>query len=354
MFKSPLTHFFVIAAVVYAGMIGLRESEMTFAGDAEVVILARAELLRVHKANEGNPSRVKLVASIDALVDKELLFREGLKLGLASNDALIIDRMVKNIEYVSEQQVAQSRGALAKDDANINGTNINGANIDEGNLRAFFEEAKSLKLFENDPVIHRRVIQLAEQHVRRDKIIGKPQESDLRAYVTDNSADFMLPRRWSFEQVYLDPSRHPDRFPEVLNRTSKQLANPTLDAKTLGDVTVLPRNVVLATGKKLKQQFGLAFVDAVVKAPLNKWVGPFNSSFGSHFVRVNYVRERQVAELSDVYNRAFLGWLEEQKKNVYHDRMTQIRKNYRVSVEGFDTVAAKDFTQYWLDANVIN
>jgi len=353
MFKSPLTHFFVIAAVAYVGMIGLRESGMlsalTFADNVEVVTLGRAELLRAHKANGGNQSRVKLVASINALVDKELLFREGLKLGLASNDALIIDRMVKNIEYVSDQQVVQSRGALAKDDANINGTKI-----DEENLHAFFEEAKSLKLFENDPVIHRRVIQLAEQHVRQDKIIGKPQKSDLQTYLTDNRSDFMLPRRWSFEQVYLDPSRHSGRFSEVLNRTSNQLANPTFNTKTLGDVTVLPRDVVLATERQLKQQFGLAFASAVAEAPLNKWVGPLNSSFGSHFVRISYVREQQVAELSDVYNRAFLGWLEEQKKNVYHDRMRQIRENYRISVEGYDTIAAVDFTQYWLDANAIN
>ena len=152
----------------------------------------------------------------------------------------------------------------------------------------------------------------------------------------------------------MDPSRHPGRFAEVLNRTSSQLANPTFNSRTLGDVTILPRNVVLATENQLKQQFGLAFFSAVEDAPLNKWTGPFNSSFGSHFVRINNVREQKVAELSDVYNRAFLGWLEEQKKNVYHDRMAQIRKNYRVSVEGYDTVAAADFTQYWLSANAIN
>ena len=369
MFKSPLVHFFVIAAVVYVGMIGLRESKMlsalSFAKDTEVVTLGRAELLRAHKENGGNQSHVKLVASINALVDKELLFREGLKLGLASNDALIIDRMVKNIEYVSEQQVAQDKEKLTKSDAgNIDGmdkddtdkddTDIDDIEIDEENLHAFFEEAKSLKLFENDPVIHRRVIQLAEQHVRQNKVIGKPKESDLQTYVMNNSVDFMMPRRWSLEQVYVDPSRHSGRFSEVLKRTSNQLANPTINAKTLGDATILPHNVVSVTDTQLKQQFGLAFVSAVAEAPLNKWVGPFDSSFGSHFVRINNVREQQVAELSDVYNRAFLGWLEQQKKSVYHDRMREIRKDYRVSVDGYETVAAVDFTQYWLDANAVN
>lgn len=363
MLKSPLLHFFVIAFITYAGLIGIKKtgwvSSLSLGEGVNVITLNQAELIQIYKGNSDKQSEEKLAASINTLVDNELLFREGLKLGLASNDALIIDRMVKNIEYISEQQVNQKKcTTLNCVDTSERGldrvfndadSTLEAQSIDEALLSALFEEAKSLNLFENDPVIYRRVIQLAEQHLRRDRVIEKPIESELRAYISRNSSDFLLPKRWSLEHVYFDPSLHPEGFNAVLNFAFEQLSSANTNANNIGDVTILPKNLVLASERQLVQQFGSSFAKAVADAPLDKWSGPFKSSFGSHFIRVGAIREQSVAELGDVYNRAFLGWLEEQKRNAFQDQIGRLRGNYSVSVDGYETVAATDFSRYWMN-----
>lgn len=368
MLKSPLLHFFVIAGIAYTGMIGVKNSgilsSLTLGEEMNLIALTQAELDQIYKEHGDKRSDKKLAASIDTLVDNELLFSEGLKLGLAANDALIIDRMVKNIEYVSQQQVIQEKCASVrcmgtKNDAvgnplNEDSATLDAANIDESDLNELFAEARSLNLFENDPVIYRRVTQLAEQHLRQNGIIGKPLDDELRSYMRRNSADFQVPTRWTLEQIYFNPSLHADRFNAVLDHAFNELRNTTTVSNNLGDTTILPRHVVMATERQLVQQFGNHFAKSVSDAPLNKWMGPIESEFGTHFIRLSTKREQKIAALSDVYNRAFLGWLEERKRNAYQDQITALRESYTVSVAGYDTVSATEFSSYWMQQHHIN
>ena len=368
MLKSPLLHFFAIAIIVYVGTEGIKHSGLlsliAFGDDENVITLTQAELTQIQRESSKKFPVKNLAASIDTLVDNELLFKEGLKLGLASNDAIIIDRMVKNIKYVSQQQVDQKKctthicfetsDSIMIDSLDDHATTLEEQDINEADLKELFAEARSLNLFENDPVIHRRVIQLAEQHLRQDRIIGKPSENELRAYMSRNNSDFMLPKRWSIEQIYFNPTLHTVRLNEILAQALTKLKNTGSSVNNLGDATILPKQVEMASERQLVQQFGADFAKAIADAPLNGWSGPIESAFGSHFVRVSGVRDENVAELNSVYNRAFIGWLEEQKKNVYHDHITRLREQYKVSVEGYAAVAATNFSSYWLRNNNVN
>ena len=100
-------------------------------------------------------------------------------------------------------------------------------------------------------------------------------------------------------------------------------------------------------------RFGDLFVTAVTDAPLDRWVGPVKSSFGFHFIRVKQVRRQKTAKLGDVYNRAFIGWLEAKRVSVYQHYMTQLRSRYRVRMEGEteDAIAVVNFSQSWVDSH---
>ena len=144
-----------------------------------------------------------------------------------------------------------------------------------------YREGLSLGLDRDDAVIKRRVRQkydlIAEEEDR-----SSPTDADLLAYLRAHPADFVRPTLVSFDQVFFDPA---SSSPEAVAAAKAALAAGT-DPVTLGQPTMLPRQVVNISIDLVARDFGDSFASRVRAAPIGKWVGPLASGYGVHLVRV--------------------------------------------------------------------
>jgi parvulin-like peptidyl-prolyl isomerase len=71
-----------------------------------------------------------------------------------------------------------------------------------------YREGLVLGLDRNDPVIQRRVLQKLDVLTEESSSLNAPTDAELEAYLQANAARYALPPTLTFEQVLFDPLRH--------------------------------------------------------------------------------------------------------------------------------------------------
>jgi len=117
--REPVIHFAIIGALLFGldAVISRSEtadsgdaaSQRPFAGpqgpivvDASVQAMLTEHWLRTHASP---PTEAELEALVDAWIDDEALYREGLARGLAENDPQIRERVVSQMAYVLQSRI---------------------------------------------------------------------------------------------------------------------------------------------------------------------------------------------------------------------------------------------------------
>jgi hypothetical protein len=80
-----------------------------------------------------------------------------------------------------------------------------------------FREGVALGLVKDDPVIKRRVRQKLEILIEEEGGSGTPSDAELTAYLNQNAAKFQMPPVLSFAQVLFDPATYGDTLESALS-----------------------------------------------------------------------------------------------------------------------------------------
>ena len=83
--------------------------------------------------------------------------------------------------------------------------------------QVLYREGVALGLVKDDPVIKRRVRQKLEVLIEEEGKAGAPSDAELGAYLSKNPAMFRLPSVLSFEQVLFDPADYGDKLESALS-----------------------------------------------------------------------------------------------------------------------------------------
>lgn len=105
--KEPVLHFLLIGALLFAAYSRLAPADE--AGSRIVVTQALVDgLAAEHRARWSRPaSEQELAALVDAWVRNEILYREGVALGLDRDDPVIKRRVRQKLEVVAEELLAR-------------------------------------------------------------------------------------------------------------------------------------------------------------------------------------------------------------------------------------------------------
>src|SRR6187549_3091243 len=144
--REPLLHFALLGAVIF-GAFRLVAPPASDAADIVITTDRIASITAQFSASHGGraPREEELHAALDAYVRDEMLYREGLALGLDRDDPVVRSRIRQKADLLSE-----------------------------------------------------------------DALTPLPSDGDLEAYLAAHRADFDIPARVSFHQIYIDPGRHRD------------------------------------------------------------------------------------------------------------------------------------------------
>lgn len=270
--REPLIHFLVLGAMlfgVYAyverGRGGVEQSQqirLTIDDLSQLVMLFKAQWRR-------EPTPEELQWLVEDKVREEVLYREGLALGLDKGDTIVKRRMAQKMQFLAED-VAAAR---------------------------------------------------------------EPQPVELATWYEANREQFALPPRVSFRHLYFSPDRRGARARDdaaaALTTLAGQPEDSTL-AAPLADAFMFQEHYRDRAPEFLGKEFSPSFALAVAKLPVGSWQGPVESGFGWHLVFVDTLISGRVPAFEEVEADVKKAWLAEQKEQGWQKAYQDMRAKYKV------------------------
>jgi len=202
----------------------------------------------------------------------------------------------------------------------------------------YYREALAMGLDRDDPVIRRRMQQKLEFVTDDIATPSEPTDAELAEYLKTHANVFRTDRRFTFSQVYLDPSKHGNRLTQditqLLNGLRQQGRN--VDFYSLGDPFLLERRVEAVRPSEVAKQFGEKFAAKLSDLPLGEWYGPVESGYGMHLVLVEERTEERLPELAEVRDAVRREWANARRLESNEKFFQSLLKDYEVVVEKID------------------
>ena len=269
--KEPLLHFIVLGALVFAlyGFIGPDQP----ADDEILVTRGQQEHLvtAFTRTWQRPPTQSEFTGIVNDWIREEIAYREGLRLGLDSNDTIIRRRLRQKLEVLADD-----------------------------------------------------IVSMAE-----------PSEEMLRQYLEENIADYSLEPIYTLRQVYFNVDERGAAAEQdaeqalLMLETDSVLTNP----EDLGDRLTVPYQHVRKSESELAGSFGGSFVDNLVDLEVGKWQGPFLSGYGLHLVFIEEVLPGRPLTLEEAERDVRRDWDNEQRVRAIDALYEQLRKDYTITIE---------------------
>ena len=206
----------------------------------------------------------------------------------------------------------------------------------------YYREALSMGLDRDDTIIRRRLQQKLEFVTDDVTTPAEPTDADLAAYLKAHADGFHVDRKFTFSQVYLDPSKHGERLTQDANQLLIQLQQKgrDVDFYSLGDAFLLEHRFESAPATEISKQFGDKFVAKLADVPIGQWLGPVESGYGIHLVFVEQRIEGRLPELAEIRD-AIRRELTNARRVESNEKFFQnLLKHYDVVVETIDPAKA--------------
>jgi hypothetical protein len=195
---------------------------------------------------------------------------------------------------------------------------------------ALYRDALKLGLNEGDELVRRRMVQKME-FLNAGVEPAEPTEAQLRAYHRAHAAQFAATARLSFTQVYFSP----DGRGSAAARDAAAIALASQLAlgadMPRGDRSPVATDYANMSRDEVQRTFGQRpLVEALMQAPLGQWVGPVESGYGWHLVRVSDRAEPVPLSLEQTRAAVIEAWQREARAEAERTRNEGLMRRYTV------------------------
>lgn len=269
--REPLLHFLLLGAVLFAAHGILTRGAGSEPGRI-VVTQGQIESMAMlfSRTWQRPPSDEELQGLIRSHVREEVLYREGVAMGLDRDDPIVRRRVAQKLEFVTEQAEA--------------------AEPSERDLQAYLESHPAA--FMAEPKFTFRHIYLDPR--RREKTLSADAE----------------------------------RMLNELNSPANKTA-----ALDFGDPTTLPLEFDKATASRIKNSLGYKFWKAVDRIAPGPWTGPVESGYGMHLVQVSERTEPRIPALAEVRDAVKREWHSAHRSEASEKSYQKLLQRYVVTIE---------------------
>ncbi|MEX1256381.1 MAG: peptidylprolyl isomerase [Gemmatimonadota bacterium] len=201
------------------------------------------------------------------------------------------------------------------------------ADIEEGviNERVLVREALALGL-DDDERIHDLLVQKMLHVLSADVI--QPSEAELEAYFEADPMRYANPASVTVEElVLLTQDALPSSLATQLERGVPLSEIQTGVPRTGGGLRDVPR-------EDLAVIFDGATADAAFAADIGRWVGPYLSARGQHWLRTTERTDAVPRPLEVVREMVRLDWITEEEEARLSERIAEIRERYTIVFVG--------------------
>ena len=270
LFREPLLHFLLLGAVLFAAHGILARGATTEPGRI-VVTQGQIESMALlfSRTWQRTPSDAELEGLIRSHVREEILYREGLAMGLDRDDPIIRRRIAQKVEF----------GTESGDEGEPS----------EPELQAYLDSHQGT--FAAEPRVTFRQIYLDP---RRRKTVSVDAE-------------------------------------QVLNELNGPGRSP--DPAGMGDPTTLPLYFDNTTESGIKNSLGDQFVTALAQIAPGQWKGPIESDYGIHLVQVMERTEPRSPALAEVRESVKREWERVRRVEASAKSYQNLLQRYTVTIE---------------------
>jgi PPIC-type PPIASE domain len=272
--REPLLHFLLLGGLLFGLYQWLGGRDASAAGGDIVVTEGRIRNLTdtYTRTWQRPPTAEELNGLIEDYIREEVLYREGVALGLDRDDTIIRRRLRQKLEFVSE------------------------------------DAANALE----------------------------PTDAELAEFLAKNADRYRVESRLTFSQVFLDPSKRGAELEADAASLLDALRSrgETLDLATLGDSRMLDSRYEAAAEDDIERLFGAEFEAALRGQPVGEWLGPLKSGYGAHLVRIDARVPGRVATLAEVRDAVARDWSAARRQQLLDEQYQQLRGRYQVRIEG--------------------
>lgn len=186
-------------------------------------------------------------------------------------------------------------------------------------------EARKLGLDRGDQVIRARLARKMEFLTTAIASSVVPEEAVLQEHLAQNADRFTPPPMIAFDQVYLGDAPDPDVVDDTL-----QALNGGADWSSLGVSSLLARSMPLAVANAIDTTFGRGFASQLDGSEPMIWVGPINSGYGQHLVRVTEAKPGYLPPLEEIYDSVLNDWRRATAQDLAQAQYESLAARYRV------------------------
>ena len=270
---EPLVHFFAVGALVFGAYLAFNEEPASVNEQTIQISANEIRQIAIGWVAQGRPlpTQEQMQSLIDQRVAEEVLFREGLALGLDRNDEII------------KRRVAQKMDFLAAD--------------------------------------------IAAMQV--------PDRAELSEWYAAHSDEFAIPPRISFKHLYFSPDKRGSAASSDAAAAVQAIAGKAADSAeidALADPFMLHSYYSSSTPDLILKEFGPSFSSALFKLELGGWRGPVQSGFGWHLVWIDTLEPGRIPSFDEVQADVKSAWTDAQYAEVKRTALEEMSARYTVVV----------------------
>jgi hypothetical protein len=196
-----------------------------------------------------------------------------------------------------------------------------------------YREGLAMGLDKDDTIVKRRMAQKVRFLTEDVAAAHEPTADELSAWYAKNSEKFILPSRVTFRHVYFSPdSRGQRAHDDAVDALAKVGGEPE-DSKAAplkADRFMFQEYYSDRSTEQLAKEFGPKFAHAILGLKPNSWQGPIESGYGWHLVFVESVTPGRVPALGEIESEVKTAWLNDQKEQAWRKAYKEMRANYSV------------------------
>jgi peptidyl-prolyl cis-trans isomerase C len=276
--REPLVHFLLLGIALFAvygyvhrgrgGVESSRQIALTLDDLRQLDMYFESQWQRPPTAGEFN-------SLIEDKIQEEILYREGLAMGLDKDDTIVRRRMAQKVRFLAE---------------------------DVGGAR-------------------------------------EPTTDELKAwyYSAKTSERFALPARITFRHVYFSPdTRGPRAHDDAADALAKVAGGPE-DSKAVplhADRFMFQDYYADRSSEQLAKDFGPRFAQAILNVKPGSWQGPIESGYGWHLVYVESFTPGRIPAFEEAESDVRIAWLADQKAQAWQKAYQDMRSRYMVLLPG--------------------
>ena len=198
----------------------------------------------------------------------------------------------------------------------------------------YYREAQALDLGRDDPIIRRRLAEKME-FIASDLLVpSDPADEELAAYLAANPDTFVSPIRLSFSHIFYSAdsvSRERQSNQETLLTRLNESSDPQAYSG-LGDSFNGKQHYEQIADYQIARIFGRRFEEQLIALPVGQWLGPIESGYGRHLVRIDDRIDAKLPPLTDIRDKVLPYWRAQQQLRSNDSLYAKLRENYQIVI----------------------